>query len=59
VTEMCTNFDLVKEQITIAAGAPLSFVMNGHRLRGSDRCSREREDPSRTSSRHRIVPAPT
>src|SRR5205085_1604886 len=34
VTEMCTNFDLVKEQIRVAAGEPLSFVMNGNRLRG-------------------------
>jgi len=33
VTEMCTNFDLVKEQIRVAAAEPLSFVMNGHRLR--------------------------
>src|SRR5438105_11840438 len=28
VTEMCTNFDLVKEQIRVAAGEPLAFVMN-------------------------------
>ena len=48
VTEMCTNFDLVKEQITIAAGAPLSFVMNGHRLRGhAIECRVNAEDPSR------------
>jgi len=48
VTEMCTNFDLVKEQITVAAGAPLSFVMNGHRLRGhAIECRVNAEDPSR------------
>ena len=48
VTEMCTNFDLVKEQISVAAGAPLSFVMNGHRLRGhAIECRVNAEDPSR------------
>src|SRR2546422_2600470 len=33
VTEMCTNFDLVKEQIRVAAREPLSFVLNRQRLR--------------------------
>ena len=48
VTEMCTNFDLVKEQIVVASGAPLSFVMNGHRLRGhAIECRVNAEDPSR------------
>ncbi len=48
VTEMCTNFDLVKEQISVAAGAPLSFVMNGHRLRGhAIECRVNAEDPGR------------
>jgi acetyl-CoA carboxylase, biotin carboxylase subunit len=48
VTEMCTNFDLVKEQIAVAAGAPLSFVMNGNRLRGhAIECRVNAEDPSR------------
>jgi len=48
VTEMCTNFDLVKEQISVAAGEPLSFVMNGHRLRGhAIECRVNAEDPSR------------
>ncbi|PYP56852.1 MAG: acetyl-CoA carboxylase biotin carboxylase subunit [Gemmatimonadetes bacterium] len=48
VTEMCTNFDLVKEQIVVAAGAPLSFVMNGNRLRGhAIECRVNAEDPSR------------
>jgi acetyl-CoA carboxylase biotin carboxylase subunit len=48
VTEMCTNFDLVKEQIRIAAGEPLSFVMNGNRLRGhAIECRVNAEDPAR------------
>jgi len=48
VTEMCTNFDLVKEQISVAAGAPLSLVMNGHRLRGhAIECRVNAEDPAR------------
>ena len=48
VTEMCTNFDLVKEQIRVAAGEPLSFVMNGNRLRGhAIECRVNAEDPSR------------
>src|SRR6266702_354216 len=48
VTEMCSNFDLVKEQIAVAAGAPLSFVMNGNRLRGhAIECRVNAEDPAR------------
>ncbi len=48
VTEMCTNFDLVKEQIRVAAGEPLSFVMSGHRLRGhAIECRVNAEDPAR------------
>ena len=48
VTEMCTNFDLVKEQIRVAAGEPLSFVMNGQRLRGhAIECRVNAEDPAR------------
>jgi acetyl-CoA carboxylase, biotin carboxylase subunit len=48
VTEMTTNFDLVKEQIRIAAGEPLSLVMNGHRLRGhAIECRVNAEDPAR------------
>ncbi|HXQ28624.1 MAG TPA: acetyl-CoA carboxylase biotin carboxylase subunit [Gemmatimonadales bacterium] len=48
VTEMCTNFDLVKEQIRVAAGEPLSFVMNGGRLRGhAIECRVNAEDPAR------------
>jgi acetyl-CoA carboxylase biotin carboxylase subunit len=48
VTEMCTSFDLVKEQIRVAAGEPLSFVMTGHRLRGhAIECRVNAEDPAR------------
>jgi acetyl-CoA carboxylase biotin carboxylase subunit len=48
VTEMCTNFDLVKEQLRVAAGEQLSLVMNGHRLRGhAIECRVNAEDPYR------------
>jgi len=48
VTEMCTNMDLVKEQISVATGAPLALVLNGNRLRGhSIECRVNAEDPSR------------
>jgi len=48
VTEMCTNFDLVKEQIRVAAGEPLSLIMNGNRLRGhAIECRVNAEDPAR------------
>ena len=48
VTEMSTNFDLVKEQIRVAAGEPLSFVMSGNRLRGhAIECRVNAEDPAR------------
>ncbi|MGH7607311.1 MAG: acetyl-CoA carboxylase biotin carboxylase subunit [Gemmatimonadales bacterium] len=48
VTEMCTNFDLVKQQIAVAAGEPLSFVMNGQRLRGhAIECRVNAEDAAR------------
>ncbi|MGH7528819.1 MAG: acetyl-CoA carboxylase biotin carboxylase subunit [Gemmatimonadales bacterium] len=48
VTEMCTNFDLVKEQISVAAGERLSLVMNGNRLRGhAIECRVNAEDPAR------------
>ncbi|HEY6807205.1 MAG TPA: acetyl-CoA carboxylase biotin carboxylase subunit [Gemmatimonadales bacterium] len=48
VTEMCTNFDLVKEQIRVAAGEPLNLTLNGNRLRGhAIECRVNAEDPSR------------
>jgi acetyl-CoA carboxylase, biotin carboxylase subunit len=48
VTEMCTNFDLVKEQIRVAAGDPLSMVLHGNRLRGhAIECRVNAEDPAR------------
>jgi acetyl-CoA carboxylase biotin carboxylase subunit len=48
VTEMCTNYDLVKEQIRVAAGERLSFVMHGGRLRGhAIECRVNAEDPAR------------
>ena len=48
VTEMVTNFDLVKEQIQTVAGANLSFQFNGNRLRGhAIECRVNAEDPAR------------
>jgi acetyl-CoA carboxylase biotin carboxylase subunit len=48
VTEMCTNFDLVKEQIRVAAGEPLSLLLHGNRLRGhAMECRVNAEDPAR------------
>jgi acetyl-CoA carboxylase biotin carboxylase subunit len=48
VTEMCTNFDLVKEQIRVAAGEPLSLMLHGNRLRGhAMECRVNAEDPAR------------
>ena len=48
VTEMCTNFDLVKEQIRVAAGEPLKLQINGNRLRGhAMECRVNAEDPAR------------
>jgi acetyl-CoA carboxylase biotin carboxylase subunit len=48
VTEMCTNFDLVKEQLRVAAGEPLHLLFNGNRLRGhAMECRVNAEDPAR------------
>ncbi|HEU5358630.1 MAG TPA: acetyl-CoA carboxylase biotin carboxylase subunit [Gemmatimonadales bacterium] len=48
VTEMVTSFDLVKEQIRVAAGAPISFKGEGTRLRGhAIECRINAEDPYR------------
>jgi acetyl-CoA carboxylase biotin carboxylase subunit len=48
VTEMVTSFDLVKEQVRIAAGEPLSFRGDGTRLRGhAIECRVNAEDPYR------------
>jgi acetyl-CoA carboxylase biotin carboxylase subunit len=48
VTEMVTSFDLVKEQIRVAAGQPVSFQGDGRRLRGhAIECRINAEDPYR------------
>ncbi len=54
VTEMVTSFDLVKEQIRIAAGEPISYRGEGTRLRGhAIECRINAEDPA-----HNFQPCP-
>ena len=46
ITEMVTNIDIVKEQISIAAGNPLSFSQNDVNIQGhSIECRINAEDP--------------
>ena len=46
VTEMVTGIDLIKEQISVAAGIPLSFTQEGIEFRGhSIECRINAEDP--------------
>jgi acetyl-CoA carboxylase biotin carboxylase subunit len=46
VTEMVASFDLVKEQIRVAGGEPLSWQGNGLKLRGhAIECRINAEDP--------------
>jgi acetyl-CoA carboxylase biotin carboxylase subunit len=48
VTEMVTGIDLVKEQIRIAAGLPLSFTQSNIRIKGhSIECRINAEDPDK------------
>jgi len=48
VTEMVTGIDLVKEQIRVAAGLPLSITQNGIRVQGhSIECRINAEDPDK------------
>lgn len=48
VTEMVTGIDLVKEQLRIAAGQPLSFTQNDIQIRGhAIECRINAEDPVR------------
>ncbi len=48
VTEMVTNFDLVKEQIRVAAGDRVQLYLKGNRVRGhAIECRVNAEDPFR------------
>jgi acetyl-CoA carboxylase biotin carboxylase subunit len=48
ITEMVTGIDLVKEQIRIAAGLPLSFTQSDIRIKGhSIECRINAEDPEK------------
>ena len=54
VTELVTGVDLVREQILIAAGEPLSFAQDGRALRGhAIECRINAEDRPTASSRAR------
>lgn len=48
VTEMVTGFDLIKEQIFVASGSPLSFTQNDVKLNGwSIECRINAENPAK------------
>jgi len=56
VTEFITGIDLIKEQIRVASGLPLSFKQedinfNGHSIE----CRINAEDPDRNSCRHLVA----
>lgn len=49
VTEMVTGVDLIKEQLRVAAGQPLSFTQDDIKLRGhAIECRINAEDPERS-----------
>ncbi|CFJ36099.1 acetyl-/propionyl-coenzyme A carboxylase alpha chain AccA1 [Mycobacterium tuberculosis] len=48
VTELVTGFDLIKEQLTVAAGAPLSFTQEDIKMNGwSIECRINAENPAK------------
>ncbi len=54
VTEMVTNYDLVKEQIRVGAGEPVKLILHNNRLRGyAMECRVNAEDPF-----HNFQPSP-
>ena len=49
VTELVTNIDLIKEQISVAAGYPLSFAQRDVQLKGwAIECRINAENPAKT-----------